>query len=482
MAIEILLPRLGWTMEEGTFVEWLKQDGDEIKPGDVLYTVESDKSLNEVEAFDAGILRIPATSPAPGAKIPVGTVLAYIVQQGEAMPTARFAGQQHTSQTDDQTAATNSTLPPADDSRLTAHASAPAANSSQPTTISPRARRIAQELKVDWMTLRGSGRTGRIVERDVRAAVMATPVESIKVSASPLAQRLAADLGVDLHQLAQSMPGKRIERDDVERAATVQKAATPVVTPASAPTPLSASTATPQRQPMSNTRRVIAERMATSAHTTAPVTLNTEVDATELVRLREQLKADAAKQNRDKSSSPNIPSFNDLLAKISAHALREHPAVNVRLDGDAIVSEPSAHIGIAVDTERGLLVVVVRDVHDKTLRQIAGEAQGLIQRARDGKAIPSELRGSTFTITNLGMYEIDGFTPIINLPECAILGVGRITPKQVVVDAALERVAIRQMMTLSLTFDHRLVDGGPAARFLQRIKQLIEQPYLWLVQ
>ena len=481
MAIEILLPRLGWTMEEGTFVEWLKQDGDEIKLGDVLYTVESDKSLNEVEAFDAGILRIPATSPAPGAKIPVGTVLAYIVQPGEAMPTTRFAGQQPASQTDDQTAATNSTLPPAEDSPLTAHAAAPAANSSQ-STISPRARRIAQELKVDWMTLQGSGRTGRIVERDVHAAVRAKPAESIKVNASPLAQRLAADLGVDLHQLAQSMPGKRIERDAVERAATVQKAATPVVIPASAPTPLSAPTATPQRQPMSNTRRVIAERMATSAHTTAPVTLNTEVDATELVRLREQLKADAAKQNRDKSSSPNIPSFNDLLAKISAHALREHPAVNVRLDGDAIVSEPSAHIGIAVDTERGLLVVVVRDVHDKTLRQIAGEAQGLIQRARDGKAIPSDLRGSTFTITNLGMYEIDGFTPIINLPECAILGVGRIAPKQVVVDAALERVAIRQMMTLSLTFDHRLVDGGPAARFLQRIKQLIEQPYLWLVQ
>ena len=489
MAIEILLPRLGWTMEEGTFVEWLKNDGDLIVPGDVLYTVESDKSLNEVEAFDAGILRIPANSPAPGSKIPVGTVLAYIVQAGESVEGKAWSvergatiddrsfdspnsiGSLRTSSptTDDGASLTPDTSHPTPNTPLTPNTShsTPHAPRSTPHAISPRARRIATELQVDWASLSGSGRTGRIVERDIRAAATSVrPTESVKINASPLAQRLAADLNVDLQQLAQSLPGKRIEREDVERAAQAV---------AQKPAPATSG----QPQPMSPTRRVIAERMAISAHTTAPVTLHTEVDATELVRIREQLKGDVAKQNRDKS---NIPSYNDLLAKITAHALREHPALNVRLDGAAIVSESSAHIGMAVDTERGLLVVVVRDVQDKPLRQIAAESQALVQRARDGKAMPDDLRGSTFTITNLGVYEIDGFTPIINLPECAILGVGRIAPKQVVVDVALEKVAIRQMLTLSLTFDHRLVDGGPAARFLQRIKQLIEQPYLWLVQ
>jgi pyruvate dehydrogenase E2 component (dihydrolipoamide acetyltransferase) len=140
------------------------------------------------------------------------------------------------------------------------------------------------------------------------------------------------------------------------------------------------------------------------------------------------------------------------------------------------------HIGIAVDTDRGLLVPVVRDVQSKSLRQITQEAAALIAQARSGHVNADDLRGGTFTITNLGMYEIDAFTPIINLPECAVLGVGRIVAKQVVVDADAERVAIRRMMFLSLTFDHRLVDGAPAARFLQRVKQYVEQPYLWLTQ
>ncbi len=364
MAIEILLPRLGWTMEEGTFVEWLKKDGDVIKPGDVLYTVESDKSLNEVEAFDAGILRIPANSPAPGSKIPVGTVLAYIVQAGEEV--GQVAQVKSVAQIDPPTSAVRD-LPKHDLARSTQHA--------QPT-ISPRARRVASELNVDWAALQGSGRTGRIIERDIRAAATQT-VQEVAVNASPLAQRLATDLGVDLQQLAQTMPGKRIERGDVERAAA-----------AAAPQPQVSRTL------MSSTRRIIAERMATSAHTTAPVTLNTEVDATELVRMREQLKADAAKQNREQSS---VPAFNDLFAKICAHALREHPALNVRLDGDTIVQEPSAHIGIAVDTERGLVVAVVRDVQDKPLRQISAESQAVIQRARAGTATLADLRGSTFT-------------------------------------------------------------------------------------
>jgi pyruvate dehydrogenase E2 component (dihydrolipoamide acetyltransferase) len=233
---------------------------------------------------------------------------------------------------------------------------------------------------------------------------------------------------------------------------------------------------------LSPTRRVIAERMAASAHTTAPVTLTTEVDATELVRLRHQLKTDA-----QASSGPGalIPSYTALMVKIVAHALREHPAINARLEGERIIMEPATHIGIAVDAERGLMVAVLRDAQDKTLRQICAAAEQLVTRAREGKLTAAEMQGSTFTITNLGMYEIDAFTPIINLPECAILGMGRIAPKQVVTlrEGSIDEVAqvnVRHLLVLSLTFDHRLVDGAPAARFLQRIKQLVERPYVWL--
>jgi pyruvate dehydrogenase E2 component (dihydrolipoamide acetyltransferase) len=451
MAVEIVMPRFGWTMEEGLLAEWTKHDGEAVTAGEVLFTVESDKALNEVESFESGVLRIPPGSPPPGSVVKVGALLAYIVQPGEAAPFETGAP---------------STNAPTPASAKAAPLPAAAAPSAQPVTpaaeraISPRARHVATELGVDFARLAGSGRTGRIIERDIRAAAQRpAPAE---VRASPLARRAAAELGVDLAQLAEALPGRRLERADVEAAA--QAAA-----------PAQAAPATPAAPAMSSVRRVIAERMLAGAHTTAPVTLTTEVDATELVRLRAQLKNDPA------SAALPVPSYTDLLAKLVAHALGEHPALNARLEGQTIVQSPTVHIGLAVDTERGLLVPVLRDVQTKGVRQVAQEAAALIARARAGQLSADEMRGSTFSLTNLGMYDIDAFTPIINLPECAILGLGRIVPKQVVVDAAAERVAIRQMLFLSLTFDHRLVDGAPAARGLQRIKRLIEQPYLWLV-
>jgi pyruvate dehydrogenase E2 component (dihydrolipoamide acetyltransferase) len=435
MAIEVLVPRLGWTMEEGVFVRWLKNDGESVQQGDLLFELEGDKALTEVESMDAGILRIPPDSPALGSTVPVGALLAYIVAPGEHAPfeekRSGGAGAEENRRTGEQENTVGgrgfsrdsetSTEPttPATDSLLLPVSSSPA--------ISPRAMRVANELSVDWTKIKGSGRTGRIVEADVRTAAEAAQARQVKI-------------------------------------------AEPV------PQPVVLGDAT--RAPLSATRRVIAERMGAGVHIAAPVTLTTEVDATELVRLREQLKND--------KRAASIPSYTDLLAKIVAGALQDHPALNARLDGSEIVTERAVHIGIAVDTERGLLVPVVRDAQAKTLLQIAAESAGLIARTREGRVTADELRGSTFTITNLGMYDIDAFSPIINLPECAVLGMGRITPKQMVtlrpgtIDE-VERVAVRRMMTLSLTFDHRLVDGAPAARFLQRVKQLVEQPYLWLV-
>jgi pyruvate dehydrogenase E2 component (dihydrolipoamide acetyltransferase) len=428
MAVEIVMPKLGWTMEEGVLAEWVKHDGDTVAVGDVIFTVESDKALNEVESFEAGILRIGPDSPPPGSTVVVGGLLAYIVQAGERAP---FEGAGRL-----ETAATNSQSPHRDAASGPARAPSVAAGAERAPAeremnnpgsaginpaatgknerltrhkISPRARRAADELGIDLTTVKGSGRGGRIVERDVRAVRVVTPPK-------------------------------------------------------------------PTTQAMPATRRLIAERMLAGTQTTAPVTLTTEADATELVRLREQLKRDPL------ASALPLPSFNDLYIKLAAHALGEHPALNARLEGDSIVTSSAVHVGVAVDTERGLLVPVVREVAAKGLRQIASETAALIERARAGRLSGEEMRGGTFTVTNLGMYEIDAFTPILNLPECAILGLGRITAKVVVVDAAAERTAIRQMQFLSLTFDHRLVDGAPAARFLRRIKQLVEQPYIWLVQ
>lgn len=462
MAIEILLPRLGWTMEEGVFVEWLKHDGDHVQSGDLLFTIESDKATLEVETFENGILRIAPDGPQPGITLPVGAVLGYLVQSGERAPFE--AENQSTANREPEHPVTelDNGRPLTTNGDATASREPPAANPRRTgPTISPRARRIASELGVDWAALAGSGRTGRIVERDIRA--LAAQVPSGQVRATPLARRMAEDLGIDLGQLAASQPGRRIERSTVEQAARVQP-------PAAVPT------APAQSQPISGIRRIIAARMAESAHTVAAVTLTTEADATELARLRSNIIADLA------GTELAAPSYNDLLVRLVALALLENPALNASLADDRIIQHSAVHIGVAVDTERGLLVPVVRDAHTKSVQQIASASAQLIAQARAGKSAPSDLGGGTFTITNLGMYEIDAFTPIINLPECAILGVGRIIARPVVVDQQAETIAVRKMMALSLTFDHRVVDGAPAARFLKRVKQFVEHPYAWLTR
>ena len=217
---------------------------------------------------------------------------------------------------------------------------------------------------------------------------------------------------------------------------------------------------------------VIAGRMVESSLATAALTLTTEADATELVAMREKLKATLAPAGK------SVPSYNDLLIKLTAVALGEHPLLNAYWAEDEIIVHDAIHIATAVDTDAGLLVPVIRDVPSKSLQQIAAEASTLAEKARAGQLMADDLQGGTFTITNLGTYGIDAFTPIINLPgQCAILGVGRIISKPA---AWQEQIALRKMMALSLTFDHRVVDGGPAARFLNTVREYVEQPYLWL--
>lgn len=461
MATEVVMPQLGLSMDSGRIVEWLKKPGDRVGPGDLILTIESDKSTVDVEAVESGFLH-PVLGPEAGA-IPVGEVIAYLLAEGERPPVVDMPE----SEGEVAAASVPHTPSPSQDGLGRGHGESWLRPNRPPS--SPAARRRAAEMGLDWRQATGSGPAGRIKERDVLAMANEPAAQTMNVPAvkmTPVAERMARSAGLDPATLAQRFPGQRVGREEVETA--IREAISQSgedARPAPPTTP-----AAERRETMGRLRSLIAERMALSSRTTAPVTLTTEADASELVRMRTALKGDP--------QAEVVPGYNALLAKLVARALAEHPILNASIDGDEIVYWPSVNLGTAVDTDRGLIVPVVRDVQDKSVQAISQEMADLLPRAKAGKALPDELAGGTFTITNLGPYEIDAFTPIINPPECAVLGVGRLVDRYVVVEG---QPAVRTMMALSLTFDHRLVDGGPAARFLQRVKQFIELPYLWLV-
>jgi pyruvate dehydrogenase E2 component (dihydrolipoamide acetyltransferase) len=333
------------------------------------------------------------------------------------------------------------------------------AETSEHVAVSPRARKLATEKHVDLRKIIPTGGNGiRIVEQDVLAYLSHLP------KVSPLAQKVAAESGVDLEALKGTGLGGRVMKTDVERILQVE---------APAPAPQAVTPAIDgeviERIPLSGVRAIIAERMGTSVHTTARVTLVSEVDATEFVAMRERLK------ERVTEEWGFSPGYNDLLGKIVAAALRKFPYMNARLTEDAIEYLRPVNLGMATDTERGLLVPVIRNADQKSLRQFGLEFRQLVDWARNRRSLPDDLTGGTFTLTSLGAFGIDAFTPVINLPEAAILGVGKIAPKVVPRDG---QPIIRTMCTLSLVFDHRLVDGAPAARFLSYIRELVEEPYL----
>jgi pyruvate dehydrogenase E2 component (dihydrolipoamide acetyltransferase) len=445
MAIEIKVPRLGWSMEEGTFIEWLKREGQPVQAGEPLFAIEGDKAIQEVEAIGSGILRIAPKAPENGDTVKVGTTLAFLVGADEADTfntaldstldtTAVWPAAAEVVVEIEPARSGPAELPAEQDSAISAARgrrresaepvkAASRMGASQTGTrrprVSPRAARVAAELGVDWSTIQGTGRSGRIRERDVRTA-------------SARQQR------------TDSRGRKRVE---------------PVDAPAG-------SSAQP------SFRRTIAARMLEGSQATAPVTLTTTADATNLASLRAQFKATA------KSPDELIPGYTDIMVKLAARALQEHPALNRQwIDGQIVVPD-GVHIAVAVDTPAGLLAPVVRDVPNLGLREIAARTHDLKTRAHASQLKPQDLTGGTFTISNLGAFGIDAFTPIINVPQCAILGLGRIDRRPTVVG---DQIVPRDTITLSLTFDHRIVDGAPAARFLAALRTAIENPGPWLV-
>ncbi len=382
MSIEITVPRLGWSMEEGTFSGWLKQNGETVSAGEPLFAVESDKVTMEVESLDHGILHVPAGSPETGAPVRVGQRLGFLLAPGETPP---------------ETGEVSTPVVPL--------ASEPAAPS---------------------------------------VTVAAVPSEAGRAPVTPRARRVAGELGVNLAQVQGSGRGGRVREADVRAAATLPEAATPVTA----------------------LRRTIANRMVESRQTTAPVTLTTRADATQLAAVRSQWK--------QVSAPGTAPSLTDIMAKLVALVLESHPALGGRWEDDQIVLPSQFHIGIAVDTPQGLLVPVVRNAGAVSLEEVARRSRELIEAARSRRLRTEDLAGGIFSITNLGGFGIDAFTPIINPPETAVLGLGALRKELVVLPGG--DIGVREQITLSLTFDHRVVDGAPAARFLQALVRLIETP------
>ena len=453
MAVEFFIPKLGQTVEEVTIIDWLVEDGDSVEQGQPVVEVETDKAVFPVEANASGIIHLGPYRK--GDMVPVVTTVAVIGKASDRFPASTVV----------RAAAVMEAAVPeaaAAESSVGHEVGENSASNGRPpgrVFASPRARRLAREKGVDLGQVEPSGGKGlRVTEADVQAYLAQAPL------ATPLAKRVAAEAGVSLEEITGSGIGGRITRHDVERSLQMEASG---LAPAAPLEDLEVL----ERVPLSGVRGVIAERMALSAHTTARVTLMMEIDASELANMRERLRA------KVESEWGFAPGYNDLLAKIVATALRKFPYMNARLTDNAIEYLKPVNLGMAVDTEHGLLVPVIRDADRKSLRQFGLEFRQLVERARERRLLPDELSSGTFTLTSLGAFGVDAFTPVINYPEAAILGVGRIAEKAVALEG---RLTVRTMCTLSLVFDHRLVDGAPAARFLAYIKELVEEPYLWV--
>jgi len=463
MIREIVMPKLGQTMEEASIEAWRVKEGDTVQKGDVLLEINTDKAALEVESFYAGVVK--KLLYAEGDTVPCNAAIAFLGDPDDevtddmvqaALARAKELAAAASAPAQAPAAPAPATPQPAPSARQAAPvAAAPEPPAGVPPIpaapaavgeaairgdrifASPRARRVAAEQRVPLQVLRGSGPNGRIVEADVLA--YAERVAGLRVS--PAAREIAWQRGVDLTRVKGSGTDGRIMAADVEKA--------PV--------------AGTRRVPLTAMRRVVAQRMTLSKTTTPHFYLTMDVDMTALVAFRAELQA----------SSGRRISFNDFFARACAMAFAEVPEMNCAWGGDAILYRGEVNIGIAVGLEGGLIVPVVRGCESKSLLEIAAASEELIARARNKRLTPDDYEGGCITLSNLGMFGVDSVVPIINPGEAAILGIGRIAKRPVAVG---DGVAVRQMTTLVLACDHRLVDGVIGARFLRKVKQLLEEP------
>ncbi len=448
MPKEIYLVKVGMNMTEGVVEEWYIADGATVDKGELLYRLETEKVNLDVDAETSGIVK---HFVGEGVTMKPGDVVGYIYAAGEAIPDA---------------------LPQAQAAAELVAESAPAAPSpAQPAASSavggrilssPAARRLAGELNVDVAALHGSGPGGRIVETDVQTAADAAQPAAAPPPSSPMARKLARELGVNLAQLRGTGPSGRITKQDVERAAAEDSAT------ASAP----AFTSGEDRiVPVRGMRRTIAARMFESLRSSAQLTMDMDANMDDAVKLRNQL----VDEWRDEGVRPT---YTDLVIRAAAKALERHPLMNSVFGETAMTLRGDINVGMAVALEEGLIVPVVRHANRLSMKELAVESGRLAKAARDGALTPDDLQDGTFTVSALGMFGVDAFTPIINAPQSGILGVNRLRDDLKWVGEAPTKT---QVMRLSLTWDHRALDGAPAAEFLAAVRDLLEAPFRLLV-
>lgn len=450
MATEFQMPKLGLTMEAGTIICWHVPDGSVVEQGAPVLAIETDKVESDVEASASGRLHQTA---APGETFPCGARIGWFLAEGEDAPEAGRA----------RPAAVAPGAPAAGTLTVDAPASAavtPSRGAGGRILSSPNARRVAAGLGVDLAAVAGSGPGGRIVSEDVQRFADAIPAPGVDsgpaVAATVAARRLADLLGVDIAAVPRTGADSRITRDDVAVHVRQRLAATgpaPVSAPLSQ-TPLAVV-------PMGGMRATIASRMHESLHDMAQLTLTMDVAMDRVVADRRRRQAGGA-----------VPGYTDYVISAAAMALVEHPAVNSQLTGEGIALLGEVHVGMAVALDDGLVVPVVRDADRLSISEISAETARLAAGARSRSLALADYEGATFTVTALGMYGVDAFTPIINPPNTAILGVGRVR-RDVDWDDD-DRPVPRPTLTLSLTWDHRAFDGAPAAEFTRTVRDVLE--------
>jgi pyruvate dehydrogenase E2 component (dihydrolipoamide acetyltransferase) len=447
MATPIIMPKFGQMTEESAIVEWLKKEGDKVAKGDILFTVETDKSVMEVQSFEGGtLLKI---SVPPGVNVPVQSTVGFLGQPGEPIPEVTAPAPAPAPKGPEVGRAVPSAPPPpvarTPEQPIQSPAVPPpqpvAVPASQPTLfrISPRAAALARNCVIDPSRITGSGPNGRVVEKDVETYLDAKGYRQLRIS--PAAKQIAAREKLDVLTIQCPPDAPRITVADVERALAEKP------------------------KPMSKMRQIIAQRLTQSVLTSPHFFVTVEVDMTDLVKFRAQLKEHGAPYT-----------VTDFISQAVVLALKEFPAVNSVTDGKTTRWNSHVHLGVAVSLEQGLVVPAIRDADELTLAELNARAKELADKARAGKLAPNEMTGSTFTISNMGMLDVENFTAIINPGESAILAVSSALAKPVVRDG---KVVVRSIMKMTLSSDHRIIDGAMAARFINAVKKKLENLELW---
>ena len=419
----------------------VQKPGDSVEKGEPLFEVETEKITNTVESPASGVLHQIVVEA--GVKAAVGAVLAILAEPGETPATVEKGA----------------AAAPAKTEAADAKAEAATAPKAKPEfkPSSPAARRLAKELGVDLSLVEGTGPNGRITEKDVQKFHEEGPPPP---KATPLAQQMARDNGVDLAQVTGTGEGGKITKEDVES----------FLSGGQKP-PAASAPAAPDVIPFAGMRKAVADNMMASLANAAQLTAFVEIDVTQMVAFRDRIREE---YKRDESVKI---SYNDIIICLAARALKHHPIMNSTLVGEEILLHKDVNMGMAVALPEGLIVPVLKDADKKGLLQIAREARELAAKARKGQLEVDQVTGGTFTISNTSMFEVDGFTPILRPPETGIIGVGRVKDRLAMIDG---QVCNRKCMTISLTYDHRVVDGAPAHAFLQTVAHYLENPALAL--